>query len=316
MSMGYFYDSNLMKNDSLAWIVNNLYYSLTRFCVPVFFIIAAYISYNNITSSSWLSKTKRIAIPYVFWSAVYYYLQGGGSIIELITKVFTSNTSFHLWFLPPFLGFVLLLPAVKKIFSSGEDIKKFRYLFIFLFIFSIITPSVTFFINNFYGGYDFLYGLGNFGLTIPGLMLYAFAFPYMHKKVIPGRWLLIYALIITLNLLLNVLASINQNSPNEYFYGYSSALVFVSSFVLFNVVMSIDFSFLPKWTASLIYIIGECSFGIYLVHWLVYVLLDRYGLILHGRAIIHPIANSIIVFFICLVLIYLARKFRSLRHVC
>ncbi len=304
-----------MKNDSFAWMVNNAYYSLTRFCVPIFFIIAAYISYKNITSSSWVDKIKRIAIPYLFWSIIYY-LQSGGSIVDLITKVLTSNTSFHLWFLPPFLGFVLLLPAVKKIFSSVYDVKQFRYLFVLLFIFSIIIPSVIFFMNNFYGGYDFLYGLGNFGLTIPGLMLYAFSFPYMHKKVKPGRWLLIYTLIIALNLLLNILASKNQNSPNEFFYGYSSALVFVSSFIFFNAVMSIDFSFLPKWSASLIYKIGGCSFGMYLVHWLVYILLDRYGLVFHGRAIIHPIANSIIIFLISFILIYLARKFRSLRYLC
>ena len=37
MSMGHFYDLNLMSNDFFAWVTNNIYYTLTRFCVPVFF---------------------------------------------------------------------------------------------------------------------------------------------------------------------------------------------------------------------------------------------------------------------------------------
>lgn len=114
MSMGHFHDLNLMSQNFSAWVVNNIYHALSRFCVPVFFIIAAYISYNNKSSSSWKDKLIRIGLPYVIWSVVYYYYQGGSSIIELINKIFTSNPSFHLWFLPPFLGFVILLPAIKK----------------------------------------------------------------------------------------------------------------------------------------------------------------------------------------------------------
>jgi len=76
--------------------------------------------------------------------------------------------------------------------------------FVLLFIFSILTPSAIVLLNYFYGGYDFLYGLGNFGFTLPGLLIFAF----------------------------------------EYFYSYATPLVFISSFVLFNSIMSIDFSFL------------------------------------------------------------------------
>lgn len=316
MSMGHFYDVNLMQHDMFSWLVNNVYYSLSRFCVPIFFIIAAYISYNNISSSTWIDKIKRIAIPYIFWSAIYYYFQGGESFTDLVIKIFTSNPSFHLWFLPPFLGFVILLPAVRKIFHTEDDKKQFKHLFVFLFTLSILAPSVIYSLNSFYGGFDFLYGLGNFGLTLPGLMIYAFAFPYMHKKVTPLRWLIIYASIMALTLLLSVLTSKTQASPNEYFYGYSTALVFVSSFAFFNIFMSIDFSLLPKWLMSFIYKIGSCSFGIYLVHWLVYVLIDQHGLALHGRPIVDPIVNSITVFLISFCIIYLARKSKVLRYVC
>lgn len=316
MSMGHFYDLNLMNQNFPAWVVNNIYYTLSRFCVPAFFIIAAYISYNNKSSSSWSDKIIRIGLPYVVWSAIYYYYQGGTSIVELINKIFTSNPSFHLWFLPPFLGFVILLPAIKKIFNTENDSKQFKHVFVLLFIFSILTPSVIVLLNYFYGGYDFLYGLGNFGFTLPGLLIFAFAFPFMHKKIKPAIGLFTYALLIIANLLLSISVSEKLATPNEYFYSYATPLVFISSFVLFNSIMSIDFSFVLGWVAGLIYKIGSCSFGIYLVHWLVYGLLDRYGFAFHGRAIVDPIINTCIVFIISFLVISFARYIKPLRYLC
>ncbi len=316
MSMGHFYDLNLMNQNFPAWVVNNIYYALSRFCVPVFFIIAAFISYNNKSISTWKDKIIRIGLPYVVWSGVYYYYQGGSSIIELINKIFTSNPSFHLWFLPPFLGFVILLPAIKKIFNTYDDRKQFKHVFVLLIIFSILTPAVIVLLNYFYGGYDFLYGLGNFGFTLPGLLIFAFAFPFMHKKINPAIGLCAYILLVTANLLLNISVSEKLTTPNEYFYSYATPLVFISSFVLFNSIMSINFAFLPGWAAGLIYKLGNCSFGVYLVHWLVYGLLDRYGFAFHGSAIFDPIINTCIVFIISFLLINLARYIKPLRYVC
>ncbi|WP_314420591.1 acyltransferase family protein [Pseudescherichia vulneris] len=316
MSMGHFYDLNLMSNDFFAWVTNNIYYTLTRFCVPVFFIIAAYIAYNNKSSSTWTDKLIRIGLPYVVWSGVYYYYQGGTSIIELVNKIFTSNPSFHLWFLPPFLGFVILLPAIKKIFTFDEDRKQFKHVFLLLFLFSIIMPSIIVLLNYIYGGYDFLYGLGNFGFTISGLLIFSFAFPFMYKKISPGLGLCAYLVITLVNLLLNVAISRTLATPNEYFYGYSTPLVFISSFILFNSIMSIDFSFLPDWVSRVVYKVGSCSFGIYLVHWLVYGLMDRYGLVLHGRAIMDPLINTGIVFTVSFLCIIAVRRFKPLRYIC
>lgn len=316
MSMGHFYDSNLMNVDILAWVVNNIYYTITRFCVPIFFIIAAFLVYNEKSSSTWKGKLFRIAVPYIIWSSIYYYYLGGGDIEELIAKIFTSNTSFHLWFLPHFLGFVILLPAIKMIFDSLEDRKHYMHVSVLLFIFSIIMPSLITLINYLHPGYGFLNGVSNFGFTLPGLLIFAFAFPYMSKKINPGTGLLIYAAIISLNLLLNIFISEHLSKPNEYFYGYSTPLVFISSFVLFNVIMSTDFSFLPNWIVELIYSVGSCSFGIYLVHWLMYRVLSEYGFTMRGMPIIDPVINTSIVFLASFLFIFIIRKLKFFRYIC
>lgn len=318
MSMGHFYDKVLMNNDYPAWFMNNVYYTATRFCVPVFFIIAAYIAFNNKSSSTWTDKIIRIGLPYLAWSFIYFWYNSNGSIdvLELVKKTFTSNTSFHLWFIPPFLGFVILLPAIRKIFGTDEDKIQFRHVFVILFIFSIILPSVIAGVNFFYDGYKFLYGLNNFGLTISGLLLYAFAFPFMTHKMRPVVGLAIYVLLIALNLVINISVSDKLSKPNESFYGYSSALVFISSFVFFNVIMSIDFSRLRPFASKTIYAIGHCTFGIYLVHWLVFMVLKNNGLVLNGMAIVDPIINTAIVFLISFAVVFTARKFKPLRYLC
>lgn len=318
MSMGHFYDKGLMNNDYPAWIMNNVYYTATRFCVPVFFIIAAYIAFNNKSYSTWTDKIIRIGLPYLAWSIIYFWYNSSGPIdvLELVKKTFTSNTSFHLWFIPPFLGFVILLPAIRKIFGTDEDKKQFRHVFVILFIFSIILPSLITGINYVDDGYKFLYGLNNYGLTISGLLLYAFAFPFMNHKMRPVVGLAIYVLLIALNLVINITVSDKLSKPNESFYGYNSALVFISSFVFFNIIMSIDFSRLRPFASKTIYAIGHCTFGIYLVHWLVFMVLKNNGLVLNGMAILDPIINTAIVFLISFAVVFTARKFKPLRYLC
>lgn len=316
MSMGHFHDANLMNNDFSSWVINNIYYTISRFCVPIFFIIAAYLAYNEKSSSTWKGKLARIGLPYIIWSSIYYFYLGGNNIMELITKTFTRNTSFHLWFMPPFLAFVILLPAIRKIFTPTEDVIRFRHVFALLFTFSIIVPSIIVLINFMSPGYEFLNGINNFGFTLPGLLIFAFAFPYMSKKINPRIGMLIYAVIIAFNMLINIFISDHLSKPNEYFYGYTTPLVFIASFVLFNTIMSTDFSFLPRWVTGLIYNIGSCSFGIYLVHWLVYRILSKHGITLYGMAIIDPLVNTTIVFFSSFTFIYLIKKVKIFRYIC
>lgn len=211
---------------------------------------------------------------------------------------------------------MILLPAINKIFHDHDCKKQFKHLFYLLFIFSIFAPSVINFLNFFYGNYDFLYGINNFGLSISGLLMFAFSFHFMYKKINVKLGLGAYFLLITINLLLNISVSARLANPNEYFYGYTTLLVFISSFIFFNSIMSIDFSWLPSWSSRLIYKIGNCSFGIYLAHWLIYNELNRYGLIFHGEAVIDPLLNTCIVFFISFFIISIARKFKPFKYLC
>jgi len=80
--------------------------------------------------------------------------------------------------------------------------------------------------------------------------------------------------------------------------------------------MSIYFSFLPSFSAKLTHKPGNCSFGIYFVHWLAYLTLKNNGFILHGRSLVDPVINTIIVFLISFTLIFVARFFKPLGYLC
>lgn len=312
MTIPYFYDINLMNGNYTAWAFNNLYNAISRFCVPVFFIISAYLSFNGKSSKGVASRIKRLAIPYISWSAIYFLYNGGSDIIEFIKKITTSNTSFHLWFLPPFIGYTLLLPAIKKMVSL-DDGESQKYIIIIITIASILPQAVIYAMNTFYGDYSFLSGVNNFGLSFPSLLTYAIAFPLLYRKVSITKCVFLYSAMVALNLLVSLLVSEKTGKTDTFFYGYTTPFVFISSFILFNIIMSADLSFISGFAKKTIISIGDCSFGVYLSHWIVYLILGRYGMVFTGRAIIDPLLNTVIVFLISFYLIYALKKIKYLR---
>ncbi len=314
MSMDYYYDSSLLRTKFSLWWVENIYYTLTRFCVPVFFIISAWLAFNCPSQKSWSVRLQRLVIPWLIWSAFYYLCQGGHDFADFLHKTFTNNTAFHLWFLPAFIGYSLCLPAMVTLFSA-ERSASFRYLFWALFLFSILFPSLIAGLNFFYGNFRYLEGIKQFGLTVPPLLLYACAFPYLYRKLNHWRWWLLYLAVIAINMLINMLVSKKLLSPNEYFYGYTTPLVFFSSYLLFNLIMAIDFSVLPERIRGFITACGRYSFGIYLSHWAIFMLLRKYGLVLTNMPVIDPLINTLIVFSVSFLSIRLAYKIKPLRPI-
>ncbi len=312
MTIPYFYDLKLMNENYTAWVFNNLYNAISRFCVPIFFIISAYLSFNGNSSSKMSTRMMRLVIPYIVWSAVYYIYNGGNDFIDFIKKITTSNTSFHLWFLPPFIGYTLLLPAIKKIVND-EDPNK-NYIIILIMTSSIIMPSVIYALNTFYGDYSFLTGFNNFGLSITPLLIYSIAFPLLRRNTSAFNGIALFVFMSVVNLAVSLLVSSSTGKADTFFYGYTTPLVFISSFILFNAIMSIDFSFIGSRMRKVIMAVGDCSFGIYLTHWIVYLVLSNAELTFKGRAIVDPLLNTIIVLLVSFLLVYVIKKVYALRR--
>ncbi|MBV7404095.1 acyltransferase [Enterobacter sp. ENT03] len=315
MAVPVFHSKEVMNDYTPLWLVSNVYYTFSRFCVPIFFIIATYIAFNSLsTNIGFLSKVKRIGIPYVFWSALYFIFNGGTDFISFIKLTFTKYTSVHLWFLPAFLGFVFVLPAVKKIFENNS-VRDFKYLPVLIFFFSIALPSLVYFLNTFVGNFSYLNGLNQFELTFPAYIAYALAFPYIYRKVNVIRYTVIFMVIVFINAALNIFVSLKTGVPNEFYYQYTTPLVFISSYVLFNIFMSINFDVVYTPVKELIYSIGMNSFGIYLVHWMVFMVLKRNNLIFEQVSVMGPIANALLILTISYVIVVIIRKIKFANYI-
>lgn len=93
---------------------------IARFAVPLFFIISGFVlELNYHLHESYLTYLKkrfsRIIIPYVFWSAIYYYLvyniNHGADFFSSLLK---GDASYQLYFIPALLIFYLLFPLIHN----------------------------------------------------------------------------------------------------------------------------------------------------------------------------------------------------------
>jgi len=95
---------------------------ISRFAVPLFFLISGFVlelNYEN--HQSYLSYLKKrlakIALPYIFWSAIYYFLiytWHGESFFKALTL---GTSSYQLYFIPSLLIFYFIFPFFHRFFK-------------------------------------------------------------------------------------------------------------------------------------------------------------------------------------------------------
>jgi len=96
----------------------------SRFAVPLFFLISGFVlELNNkdgLSYSTFFKKrASRILVPYLFWSAFYFYIGWGFDFSKLIgihflTDLLTGKASYHLYFIPTLILFYLAFPFLHS----------------------------------------------------------------------------------------------------------------------------------------------------------------------------------------------------------
>lgn len=91
---------------------------VSRFAVPLFFMISGFVvelSYSS--KSSYLKfiqkRIGKILIPYIFWSAVYYFLIYRLHTMDFFPTVITGLASYQLYFIPALFVCYLLYPLLR-----------------------------------------------------------------------------------------------------------------------------------------------------------------------------------------------------------
>lgn len=263
--------------DSFTWNISNISYSLTRFCVPFFFMISAFLLIKEeMSMGSFLRRRlPRILLPLVAWSMIYGLINGQNIFSRqwLIGTLLNQNAAFHLWFLYALIGLYVLMPLVGLLYYRSSRSLFLAYAAI-IFVFSCTMPFLSETLQ-YRTGFVGSMLLGNFH----PLVIYLFL-PLLIKDLAFTRrrgWLAL-ALFGLMTLLIFTGTrhiSLAAHQPRETYYTYYYPPVVIASAALFYLLLNVRLTLSELWRRRILSV-AECSFGIYLMHVVFLLLLMRW----------------------------------------
>lgn len=286
-----------------TWNALNLFDSFSRCSVPIFFMISGYLMLGKDydTIKFYKKRAIRILPPFIFFSALFFILSGNGyNILKFLSNLLNDKIYSHFWFMYAITGIYILFPFIN---SSWKNItRKDKHILISIFFIGAIYNLTG---NRFFS---------LMGIDI-SCMWYFLLGAYL-KGVKLDR---------TLNMSLYILSSItvffltyNYYSENgsfsEKFYSYTHPLIIIQAISLFLFINS-NRNHTNKYKNT-IKLISSLSFGIYLIHPIFIIGLDKLG---YTNSFINPwIAipvKAILCYIASLICIYCMHKIKLLRLV-
>jgi surface polysaccharide O-acyltransferase-like enzyme len=157
----YTFDKNNMYDSK--WWAGNLYDSAVRWCVPVFIMLSGSLLLSPSKEESigdFLKKRMlRVAIPFLFWSAIYLAYDYRGYIRDhkmpwwpdVWHQFLFKDVYFHLWFVPMILGLYFLTPTFRVFIKAAKRVD-IEYFLVFWFYVSVLQVSFSqFFLIKYIG---------------------------------------------------------------------------------------------------------------------------------------------------------------------
>ncbi len=131
------------------FLVMTIYNSVTRFAVPVFFMLSGLflVSPDRENTGLWKRILKLLILFYV-WSAFYAFQ---GVAVDALRGEFSMEVwrasverfifgHVHMWFIQMLLGFYILIPLARQICAKKEIVQYYLILWI---VFRFFFPSLT-----------------------------------------------------------------------------------------------------------------------------------------------------------------------------
>lgn len=283
-----FYSFNLdfissLSNVSMLFVF--VAFTIGRLGVPCFIFISGYLLLSRTYDSDgakkfWKDNWVPLLITSEIWIVLYniflsVYNQNDFNYKTLIKNLFfiQSTDICHMWYIPMILGVYIFIPFVSTIVHKF-DTKILLFPIIITFVYFFIVPVLNIVLRSTgHAGIDNLLGI-EFGGTVYGLyLIIGFLF---HKgtfrKINKTTSMLGFMLFFTLTVLFQLLIYKNNY---EYPVWYNCGLLLITAFFLFNFFSQIK---KIRFNAILyiLYNLADCSFGIYLVHRPIQLVLQKF----------------------------------------
>lgn len=272
---------------SILSIVNLFLNYISRFAVPLFvFLSGVVLSLKYNTSMSikpfYIKRMKSILPQYLFFSLFYLIvpisLHMGSLTVPSISKIFSSillaNSCGHLWFIPMIIQFYIIYPYLISIYERTSNVK-------ILIFTSIIIQNVWLIVNK--GIFSKFLDDNTLRITQCIFLSHLFYFilgiyaGHNYNKIksfaVNFKWNLLF-LLIPLTIIIYgfiIMCFVNfgtiSNIPN-YYFGMIYMLHPIYFPLIFSIllIVSIKLKNVKNLYSSLIFNLGNYSFGIYLIH--------------------------------------------------
>ena len=253
---------------------HDFYYTISRIGVPLFFLISGYLLLSR-QEDLWTffrKRATRIIIPFLVWSIIYdvqnsqAFAESGVTfegILKMFIRILRGPREGHLWFFYSLIGLYLITPILRIFVSKARNSEILYYIALWflamplLFIVEAFTPIKNGFEIYYTGGYVGYFLLGYYlgrletkppllwsalGLFITGLI---FTFAVFYFNLPPQK--------------------------NELvFRSYPSLNIILMSLGAFILIKAVGEKISPQ-LARLSHTAGKASFGIYLIHPIIFV---------------------------------------------
>lgn len=274
------------KNGMEYWWYGNVFDSLSRWCVPIFFMISGALLLNKVDDfqTFYKKRLQKVFIPFIIWSMIYLVYQliaDDRAITSLIKQAFMSPY-YHLWFLYAILGLYVVTPFLQRWLQVTSQ--KMLFWFLLFWFFNVaFLPLFTKF-THIPVRFSIPMAIGNVGFFLLGYYL------EKYKPRIP-IWIFPMAGLITI-VGTYVLTRQNNGIFDGFFYEYSSFNVILMAMSLY--------AFMQKCTLRIPFasFLDRYSFGVYLIHALILSELQKRTSI--DASFIHPMVGIVVTFAIVL----------------
>ena len=271
--------------------VFTLWYSLTRWAVPIFIMISGAFLLDekkSISNNKLFAYCKRILISFVGWSLVYaiwntiisYDFVWPNFNLSALWQNFYMGP-YHFWYLYVILGLYLILPFLRKCVAQCNK-KDIEYLLLLFFVFSIFAPILTKFdvlpfLTYWINSMRISSVSGYIGLFVLGYYLRKYNEMFKLK-----RWVCMITFFIALILMifLTFYLEIKTGVRDDFWQDNLSIFVVIQAISLFVLCMKNEKSLIARKerTKNAISYLSKNSFGVYLCHDIFISLFARIGL--------------------------------------
>lgn len=312
----------LKQPDAFDWWIGNIFVSLSQWGVPIFIMISGALALDSSKDESisfYLTKRfKRILIPLLFWSCIYFVflkLRGHEITVRFVLKsFFTGGPYYHLYFLYLILGLYLITPALKIYLHHASPVN-IQYCLAICFLF-VILQKLFGFLQHEEGPSPFAFTTY---LSFVGYYIGGFYFrnvPIERKLIRMLLFALFFCFFIILfgsGFLIN---KFGISSHGYYLRNYLSPPEIVMAFCIYLLVISI-YARRDKNTGnrcSLFQQLAPVSFGTYLLHPMVVAMLSKVGIDgLWKTALVGIPLTTILTLAVCFTVVNFIRKVPLLR---